>query len=338
MQRYEDDTLAQFNRQLNLIYASGIILTEGLKLMEMDSKTIDIALLISNTEKEGHLSLALAKDKAFPIEMVEAYRAAESVGKEDKIALHLSHYYSNQSQSKRFLKEALLMPLILLSILILVIGVLSFVVLPVFLSVFEQLGSLNNGWMTGLVYFAQGMSILGLIILTFIGINLIVIQFNHIFRQKESVLDFALRLFPSSKYLYEVARFTYITQIILEGALDAETAMTILLAQIPKGKLRQQLLSAKEALLPNEGIYELLNHLQVYPPLIQNTIHIGIKTGQLEAVMGTVFIQMQAEAEENLLKTLNRIEPIFIIILSVFVSVVLFALIIPLIGIMNAIS
>ena len=203
MQKYEDEPLAQFNRQLNLIYASGIILTEGLKMMEMDFKIIDIPSLILNTETEGHLSLALAKDKAFPIEMVEAYKAAEAVGKEDKISLHLSHYYTNQAQSKRFLKEASLIPLILLSILILVIGVLSFVVLPVFLNVFEQLGSLNNGWMISLVYFAQGMSIFGLILLALIALTLIVVQFKHVFQQKESVLDFALRLFPSSKYLYE---------------------------------------------------------------------------------------------------------------------------------------
>ncbi|MEI7667925.1 MAG: hypothetical protein WCI62_02880, partial [Erysipelotrichaceae bacterium] len=298
MQKYEDEPLAQFNRQLNLIYASGIILTEGLKMMEMDFKIIDIPSLILNTETEGHLSLALAKDKAFPIEMVEAYKAAEAVGKEDKISLHLSHYYTNQAQSKRFLKEALLMPLILLSILILVIGVLSFVVLPVFLNVFEQLGSLNNGWMISLVYFAQGMSIFGLILLALIALTLIVVQFKHVFQQKESVLDFALRLFPSSKYLYEVARFSYITQIILEGALDSQTAMNILLAQIPRGKLRQQLLLVKDKLKPNEGIYELLNQIHIYPPLIQNTIQIGIKTGQLESVMESVFLQMQSEAEE----------------------------------------
>ena len=46
MQKYEDEPLAQFNRQLNLIYASGIILTEGLKMMEMDFKIIDIPSLI----------------------------------------------------------------------------------------------------------------------------------------------------------------------------------------------------------------------------------------------------------------------------------------------------
>jgi type IV pilus assembly protein PilC len=336
--QHTDETLALFFTQLALIYDSGMDLRDGLDVLE-HSQHVAMPDLIARLKRTGKLSLALDDDPQFPQEAKLALHAAEVVGQEGQVAQHLANYYQRQDETKRFLRDILMLPVILITVLVLVMGVLSFVVVPVFEAVYQSLGGSVEPWVQTLVTLAKFSVIIALVLFGFIVLIVLKEALSaHWDTSHPSLIDRLLRYFPKLKAKTDLARFTFIAQLVLSAGLHPQEAMDLALAQVPAGSLKNTLVGSRKSLKPTSGLMDLLMASGVYPPLLQNTLAIAVKTGKTDQVMETVARKTQEDAEGRLMALLNRIEPILIVVLSAFVGIVLFSLIIPLIGIMSALG
>ncbi|MGB7595780.1 MAG: type II secretion system F family protein [Erysipelotrichaceae bacterium] len=336
---HSDESLQSFCTQIALIYESGLQLEDGLRMLEDSRTEIDIDKLAQNVHKTGKLSIAMAQDPGFPQELLRAMEAAETVGREDKVAFHLADYYRRQADTKRFMNDLLFMPVLLLSVLIVVMGVLSYAVLPVFQGVYANLGGVDNAWSILLLNGAKLFSGVGMVLLA-IMLGWLIYQSIRISTgmDDEDLSEKMLRFFPQSKRLADLARFSFISQLLLEGGVEARSAMEMAIAQIPPGKLLDSLHETAATLKPSEGLYELITQAHIFPPLVQKTLSLAARAGKVDSMMDEVSRKTQAEAEASLSKTLNRVEPILVIALTAFVSAVLFSLLIPLLGIMSVLG
>jgi type IV pilus assembly protein PilC len=336
---HSDEALQSFCTQIALIYESGLQLEDGLRMLEDSRTEIDIDKLAQNVHKTGKLSLAMAADPAFPQELLRAMEAAETVGREDKVAYHLADFYRRQSDTKHFLNDLLFMPILLLSVLIVVMGVLSYAVLPVFQEVYANLGGVDTTWSTLLLNGAKIFSGVGMILLAIVLAWLIYQSIRSgLGMDDEDLSEKMLRFFPQSKRLADLARFSFIAQMLLEGGVEARSAMDMAIAQIPQGKLLNRLQETAGQLKPSEGLYELITQAHIYPPLMQKTLSLAARAGKVDSMMDEVSRKTQADAANSLARTLNRVEPMLVIVLTAFVSAVLFSLLIPLLGIMSVLG
>lgn len=337
---YDDETLFAFSTQLSLIYESGIPLSDGLTLLKSQNTVLPMERLIEEVKRHGKLSKSLQDDPRFPYTFVQALSVAESIGQEDSVAKHLAHYYQRKHENRLFLKDILFMPLILLSILIVVMGVLSIAVLPIFEDVYSSLGGTNPVWVDLILKVVQVVSFAGLALLALAIGWIIFIALRHKMdpSKQEDVIESLLRLFPESKYRADIARFSFITQLLLSSGIDNHQALKLAQDQVLPGKLLTQLKATSEHFNANEGLHELLQQAKIYPPLLQNTLELASKAGKLDITMEILSQKMQIEAENSLSATLNRIEPILVVALTIFVSTVLFSLIVPLLGVMSVIG
>jgi type II secretory pathway component PulF len=155
---------------------------------------------------------------------------------------------------------------------------------------------------------------------------------------EEDLSEKMLRFFPQSKRLADLARFSFISQLLLEGGVEARSAMDMAIAQIPPGKLLDNLHETAATLKPSEGLYELITQAHIFPPLMQKTLSLAARAGKVDTMMDEISRKTQTDAETSLAKTLNRVEPILVITLTAFVSAVLFSLLIPLLGIMSVLG
>ncbi len=338
LRQHSDETLALFFTQLALIYESGMDLRDGLDALE-HSQTVAMPQLITRLKRAGKLSVALNEDPQFPKEAKLALHAAEVVGQEGQVAQHLAHYYTRQDETKRFLRDVLMLPVVLITVLVIVMSVLSFVVVPVFEDVYRGLGGSLSPWVQTLVSAAKfsviiALAIFGLVVAVVIKEALAA----RLDRSNPSLIDRLLHYFPKLKEKTDLARFTFVAQLVLTSGLHAQEAMNLALEQVPSGSLKRTLDKTKVNLNPNSGLVDLLMASEVYPPLLQNTLAIAVKTGKTDQVMETVARKTQEDAENRMTALLNKIEPILIVVLSGFVGIVLFSLIIPLIGIMSALG
>lgn len=335
---YDDETLSLFNTQVALIYESGMDLREGLRFMETSDK-IDLEKLKEDLKDTGKLSLAMEKDGHFPSEALMAMKAAESIGQESAVATHLATFYQRQSETKSFLKEILIMPMMLITILILVMAVLTFVVIPVFQEVYASLGGSLDQWIQWLLIGSKGVVFVALAALAAMILWIVINLLSGLTRKNAVDLsEKALRLFPSRKYKADLARFSFISQLVLRAGINQTEAMTLALDQVPAGKLKDKLDAKVKTLTSSQGLYDLLMATEIYPPLLQNTLTIAYKTGKTDEVMEHVSRKTREDSENSLMALLNKIEPILILTLSGFVALVLFSLIIPLIGIMSSLG
>ncbi len=335
---YDDETLSLFNTQIALIYESGMDLREGLRFLESSDK-IDLKKLKEDLKETGKLSLAMEKDGHFPKEALMAIKAAETIGQEATVANHLAAFYQRQSETKSFLKEILIMPMMLITILVLVMGVLTFVVIPVFQDVYTSLGGSLDAWIETLLLGSKAIVFVALalliIMVLWVIITLLKGKLSH---TPVDLTDKVLRLFPSRKYKADLARFSFISQLVLRAGINQNEAMALALDQVPSGSLREKLDKKGKTLNASSGLYDLLMATDIYPPLLQNTLTIAYKTGKTDEVMEHVAKKTREDSENSLMALLNKIEPILILTLSGFVALVLFSLIIPLIGIMSSLG
>ena len=335
---YDDETLSLFSTQIALIYESGMDLREGLRFLETSDK-IDLESLKENLRESGKLSIAMEKDGHFPKEALMAMKAAETIGQEATVAMHLATFYQRQAETKSFLKEILVMPMMLITILVLVMAVLTYVVIPVFQDVYASLGGSLDEWIQLLLLASKIIVLVAVaalaVMILWVAVTLIKGKMNKV---PVDLSDKVLKLFPSRKYKADLARFTFISQLVLRAGLNQNEAMTLALAQVSDGQLKNKLDEKIKTLTSSQGLYDLLMETEIYPPLLQNTLTIAYKTGKTDEVMEHVSKKTREDSENSLMALLNRIEPILILTLSGFVALVLFSLIIPLIGIMSSLG
>lgn len=336
---HSDEALQSFCTQIGLIYDSGLPMEDGLRMLEDSRTEIDVDTLAKNLAKTGKLSDALAQDPGFPQELLRAMEAAEVVGREDKVAFHLADHYRRQGETKSFLSELLFMPVLLLAVLIVVMGVLSYAVLPVFQEVYANLGGVDNAFTTILLNAAKVFSGVGMVLLALVLVWLLIQSVRSAFGiDEEDLTEKVLRFFPQSKRLADLARFSFISQVLLEGGVEAKTALDLAINQVPAGRLSDTLKETASTLKPNEGLYELVTQSHVYPPLMQKTLTLAAKAGKVDLMMEEVSRKTQDDAQRSLTKTLNRVEPFLVLLLTAFVSAVLFSLLIPLLGVMSVLG
>lgn len=335
---YDDETLSLFNTQIALIYESGMDLREGLHFMETSDK-INLDSLKENLRESGKLSLAMEKDGHFPKEALMAIKAAETIGQEAAVATHLATFYQRQAETKSFLKEILVMPMMLITILVLVMAVLTYVVIPVFQDVYASLGGSLDEWIQLLLLASKVVVLIAVVFLAVMILwILITLIKGKVTKVPVDLTDRILRLFPSRKYKADLARFTFISQLVLKAGINQREAMTLALDQVSDGLLKNKLDTKVKTLSSSQGLYDLLMETEIYPPLLQNTLTIAHKTGKTDEVMEHVSKKTREDSENSMMALLNRIEPILILTLSGFVALVLFSLIIPLIGIMSSLG
>ena len=335
---YDDETLSLFNTQIALIYESGMDLREGLRFLETSDK-IDLESLKTNLRETGKLSMAMEKDGHFPKEALMAMKAAETIGQEAAVATHLATFYQRQSETKSFLKEIFVMPMMLITILVLVMAVLTYVVIPVFQDVYASLGGSLDEWIQILLLASKGIVLIAVVFLVIMILWVIItVVKGKLTKTPVDLSDKVLRLFPSRKYKADLARFTFISQLVLKAGINQNEAMSLAMDQVTDGQLKNKLDAKVKTLSSSQGLYDLLMATEIYPPLLQNTLTIAYKTGKTDEVMEHVSKKTREDSENSLMALLNRIEPILILTLSGFVALVLFSLIIPLIGIMSSLG
>ena len=333
-----NDTLhTVFCTQCAMIYENGLPIEEGLILLSEQTSDIDYLSLLERYRKDNRLVQTLKDSGQFDQLLISSLELAVQIGKEESILKHLSQFYQHKVRIRQSIKDLLTMPFILFSLLIIVLNVLSLVILPIFQTIFINLGGTYPAWMSILLVGLNIVSTLGIISLfVFIvwALYVSVQKLNH--PEKSDVIDRILSFIPKSVYKSDLAYFSYLVEIMVESGVNNETAFNLVFDYLPKRDLYKTLKSIK--LSENESIIDLILKANIYPSFTQNTIRLAYKSGNLENTLRNVSDMSQRESDQVLDKALSRIEPIVLMILAVGVGSVLLSLVVPLLQAMSTLG
>lgn len=326
-----------FCTQCAMIYENGLPVEEGLILLSEQDSMIDYKSILNLYRKGNNFLKALKESNQFDSLFLSSFEVANQIGKEEAILKHLSHFYSLKSQNKQDIKELLTLPFILFSILIIILNILSLVILPIFQSIFVNLGGSYPLWINVLISGLNLFSSVGIVALFLFLLWASYISIRKIKHpEKGDVIDYILGIIPKSVYQSDLAYFSFLVEIMIESGVNHQSALDLVYEHLPKRELYNKLKLVH--LEKNENLIDLILKADIYESFTRNSIRLAYKSGNLETTLKTISLNTQKESEKVIDRTFARIEPIVLLFLAIGVGSVLLSLIIPLLQAMQTLG
>lgn len=337
LKMYDDNMHSVFCTQCAMIFEYGLPLEDGLILLAEQDSEIDYKRILLNYRENNSFVESLKKTEQFDKLLISSIEIASEIGKEESILKHLAVFYQRKANYRKELMDLLYLPFVLFTILIIVLNVLSFVVLPIFQSIFINLGGSYPVWINILLNGINIVSSVGIVVLIAFVLWAIYVSINKINHPESSdVIDRVLNFIPKSLYKTDLAYFSYLVELMVESGVNNHSALELIFDYLPKRDLYHKLKSIQ--LNNQESIIDLILKSNIYPSLTQNSIRLAYKSGNLENTLKRVSETTQIESDRVLEKAFNRIEPIILIILAVGVGSVLLSLLVPLLQAMQTLG
>lgn len=337
LRMYDDNIHSVFCTQCAMIFENGLPLEDGLILLSEQSSEIDYKRILSNYRESNSFVDSLRRTEQFDKLLISSIDVASEIGKEESILKHLAIFYQRKANYRKELMDLLYLPFVLFTILIIVLNVLSFVVLPIFQSIFINLGGSYPVWINILLNGINIISSVGIVfIVVFVlwAIYTTIHKYNH--PESNDVIDYVLNLIPKSLYKTDLAYFSYLVELMVESGVNNHSALVLIFDYLPKRELYRKLKSVQ--LGDQETIIDLILKTDIYPSFTQNSIRLAYKSGNLENTLKRVSETTQIESDRVLEKAFNRIEPIILVILALGVGSVLLSLLVPLLQAMQTLG
>ncbi|MFQ8705755.1 MAG: type II secretion system F family protein [Thomasclavelia sp.] len=331
-----------FTSQMAMILTSGFSIYQGIDMIgeDIDNKKIkDVLMLIAkNLDDQVSFSQALALTDAFDDYMVNLVDIGETSGNLDDVMKSLSDYYLRIDDITNKLKQALTYPVILITMMAVVVGIIVFKVLPIFKDVLRGLGSDLSTYASMFMEFGQVFSLICLIILLLL---VIIVLAGYVYQKITNInilSNFVQKSFFTKKLSQSLnrAQMTYALSLFVASGYDLHEAMKFIPKLIDDKELCSKLEKCNHDLDNGDSFAEVIKKYQIYQGINLNMIQVGFKTGQIDVTLKKLSDKFQDEVSNAIDHFLNIIEPAIVTFLSLIVGIVLISVMLPLISIMSS--
>ena len=332
-----DAEVSVFCQQIGMIIKAGLPIHYGISILRdeaNDAKSKTLYESIYKPISQGvTLSTALSDKQYFPPYVVWMIRLGEQTGRLEEVLDSLSAYYERESNIRASIRHALVYPITMTSLMVLVLLIILSRVVPVFSSVYKELiGPLS------------GTSLILLQISNFLNEHILAIIATIVFLSIGGFLfyctGFGKVLFQGKGLSMSVAssRFANCMHLTLASGLDVDRSLELAQNTVDNPYMAEKIKKCKMLLKHGEDFVSALIHAGIFSRIYAGLLLIAAKTGSLVDVMKQISIAYEKTIDEKIHRFLTILEPILVIILSIFVGLILFSFVLPLLGIMSGIG
>ncbi|MCR4955944.1 MAG: type II secretion system F family protein [Lachnospiraceae bacterium] len=341
-----DEYLSAFTLQMSLLLHAGINVADGLHLLAEDEKNKSIKELLlelaDDVDDGKQLSEAMENSGCFPSYMVNMTYTGEMTGRGEESFKAMAEHYESQRQLNDRIRRAVTYPLVLLVLMLLIIGILLVKVLPIFNTVYQQLGGQLTGMAAGLLGVGEGLKnslpVLG-VILAIVLLAVIIIGCVKSVRYK---VERGYRKHFGGKGILKkvgMARFASALSMGMMSGLPMEEALEMAMnfneeADATKARYEQCLSKLKDG----EPIAGALRDTEIFAPMYCRMLALGVRSGAGDSIMEEISKRLEEDAVNAIDDRVSRIEPTIVIVTSIIVGIILLAVMLPLMNIMSTIA
>jgi len=344
--RVKKQDIAVSFRQMATMITAGLSLVTTLAILaeQTESKPLQKAFneVRTDVEQGRSFSDALAKqDKVFPPLAVNLIRAGETGGFLERSLDAVAVNFEKEVKLTGAIKSAMTMPMIVMIVAVLaIIGMMIFVV-PVFKSMFEQLGgelpiptqilvSLSDSaviWLPGLIVAIIAWSL-------WWRSN----KHKDAIRSKFDPIKLRIPVFGVLNTKIAIARFARNFAQMTAAGVPVLRSLQIVGETSGNYVIEQAMHRIAESVRVGGSISAPLAQEKVFPSMVVQMIAVGENSGALETMLGKIadFYDEQVETETEQLA--SAIEPIMTSLLGVVVGFMVIALYMPMFDLMGAVS
>lgn len=336
-----DEALAHLVTQMASLLKSGIPVDEALESLALSEGNHQIQSGLSRVRvrlREGQtLAGSLAQEDLFPIMLLRMVEAGEESGKLPEILQRFADYLQRDLAHRQALTGALAYPVILVSLSVLLLSGLLYFLTPVLKEMYSSLGIeppvftqvvlTLGGWMVD-----YGVYALPAVILLAFG------SFRWIPGGIRQALTLKLPLWGPMLMAALLERWAR-TLAMLHGArVPLVRALQLSREVMQSPSLDEGLQQLERAVERGDGMANSVARLVWMPPLLQQFLRTGERTGDLEAMLESAASYYERELERRRSLVLRFLEPALITGLGIVVGLLVLAVLLPLSDISSRIT
>lgn len=333
-----------FCEQIALVLKAGISVYEGLCILEEEaSSTSERTLykgIIASMDRGIAFPEALSDSKVFPQYMINMIGIGEVSGRLDTVLEQLGKYYKREQAMSDAVKYAVSYPMVMMIMMGVVIGVLVAKVLPIFNSVFAEMGSELTGFSKTVMDMGTVLSnSLSWILGIFIVIAVLTILALRTEKGRRCFHVFKEYFFLTKKLTRKMAisRFASGMSLMLASGLDTEQSLDMILPLLDHREIEAKVKDMKEDIMEGQNFADAVSKQGIFSQTYNRMIGIGYRAGAVDEVIENISERYENDIEVSLSNVIAVIEPSLVAILSIVVGVILLSVMLPLMSIMSVI-
>ncbi len=335
--KVEDVELIMFSRQMYTISKSGIPLVKGLRGLaaSLRNYTFQQALndIVERLETGVELSTAMrSHPKIFNNLFVSMVSVGENSGRLDLIFQQLSEYMERDLNTSKSIKTALRYPIFVLIAISIAMSIINIKVIPAFAGMFANFGAqlpLPTRILVGISDFFVAYWVYMLVII--VGVYLWFTNYikthdgSRWWGQKKLTMIIVGDIIERAS----LARYSRSFGLMLAAGLPISNALELCARAIDNNYLGDKIRGIRAGIERGEGLYQTHLVSGMFTPLVLQMISVGEESGQVDTLLAEVaeFYEREVEYDTKLLG--DRIEPLMIVIMAGFVTVLALGIFLP---------
>lgn len=332
--------LAVLTRQLATLVGSGSPLEEALGTLVKQSEQRSVRRMMSAIRAkvlEGHtLENALG---VFPNAFPKLYRATVGAGEKSghlaEVLERLADYTEGRQLNQQKVSTAFVYPVLLMLVSIVIVVALMKFVVPNVISVFEdfegQLPLLTRLLITSSAFIeSYGVHLLGVVVALF-ALFLFLLKIPA-WRMRFHRIVLKLPLFGRLVRGVNTEHFARTLSILASSGVPILDGMRIAGEVVTNLPMQQAVRAATHKVREGMAINKALQQSGYFPPMVIYMIASGENSGRLDEMLERSAIQQERETQTRVAKVVSLMEPMMILLMGGMVTLIVLAIMLPILS------
>ncbi len=333
-----------FTRQLAVMMQAGINLQSSLDLISQSTENeklrYELGNILDDLKQGRPLSEGMLRTGVFDNFLVGLIKIAEVSGSIDEVMERAAEYYEKEGVLRKKIIGALMYPIILLVLSVVVVTFLILTVVPMFSSMFKDMGMAElpaaSQIVMGISEFLQsyGFILLGLIIAGIIAL----IRFFKIEVNKKKLDKWLLDLPKLGLLIKKIngARFARSMDLLLKSGVTIMESFELIDWIVSNLEIRERLNKSREVVVAGQTYAKALQQADSFPDILVNMVRVGEETGSLETVLDKTSTFFEQEAESAIDTFIRILEPIILAFIGILILFIILAVFLPMFELYNS--
>lgn len=327
-----------FYSELGLLLSTGVDIQKSFEIIEEDvpnKKHKQLLTQIKNDIISGKsiYEAVEAHPNIFTKYEVQSIKIGEESGKLSEVLVELGLFYNSSIKLKRQIVGVLTYPIVVIGMAVLIVYFMLAYVVPIFTDVFTQTGGELPAMTQLLIRMSNNSGIIFYTIVLVLGFVYVIHKTQH--RRewyRNATSSIFLRIPVVNKLIQKIylARFCQSMKLLVGAKVMINEALDLVRNMIEYYPMEKALEEVKMEVV-NEGklLNESLAKHSIFPTKLVALIKLSEEVNAPEVIFDKLHQQYSAEIEHQQAVLGKLIEPLFIIVLGLFVGFILMAMYLP---------
>lgn len=336
--------LSTVTRQLATMVTAGLPLTQALETLASQMKPGPFRRTIDNIIRDIDGGLAFSKSlekypNVFPRLYISLIKAGEASGNLDIILGKLADSLESQAEFRSKVKGALIYPIIILIAMAGVMVIMMIFVIPQMKQVYESLDvdlPLSTKILVALsnLMTSQWYLMVIIVVAAILGYR----YFAKTLRGRYLLADVynKMPIFGKLSSEVQLTQFIETLALLISSGVPILDALDISKETLSNIRFQEATANIAQAVEKGTGLATAIERQPIFPVIVSQMAAIGEKTGKLDEVLAKIGKSFEEETNNTVKNLSTALEPIIMIVLGVCVGFLIFALLLPIYGVLGS--